>query len=94
MRGKEKNKYCPKKNDFCKNDYNSAENTKFLSKSNFNSSTNVGPLMANDGALESWHQGEFVLGLLTGDRLNYKNNNLVQGKQTVRHTYIDMYSTM
>ena len=39
--------------------------------------------MTNDGALESWHQGEFVLGLLAGGRHNYKKNNLVQGKQTV-----------
>ena len=39
--------------------------------------------MANDGALKSPHQGEFVLGLLAGDRHNYNNNNLVQGKQTV-----------
>ena len=49
-----------------------AENTKFLAKS-----------MTNDGALESWHQGEHVFGYLAGDRNNYKNNNLVQGKQTV-----------
>ena len=46
--------------DFRKNDYNLAENTKFLAKSNFNNSANVGPLTKNDGALESWHQGEFV----------------------------------
>ena len=69
--------------DFCKNDYNSAENTEFLAKSNFNSSAIFCPLTRNDGALESWHQGEFVFGHLAGDRNNYKNNNLVQGKQTV-----------
>ena len=52
--------------------YNSAENTQFLSKSNFNDSTNFGPLMTNDGGLELWHQEEFVLDLLAGGRHNYK----------------------
>ena len=43
--------------------------------------------MANDGALESSQQREFDLGLLAGGRHNYKNNNLVQGKQTVSPKY-------
>ena len=51
-----------------------------MAKSIFNSSVNFGPLMTNDGALESWHHGEFVVGYLAGGRNNYKNNNLVQGK--------------
>ena len=38
--------------------------------------------MTNDDALESRHQGEFVLGLLSGGRDNYKNKLLVQDKQT------------
>ena len=38
--------------NFCTNDYDLAENTKFLSKSNFNSSANFGPLMTNEDALE------------------------------------------
>ena len=38
--------------NFCKNNYNSAENTKFWARSNFNSFANVGPSMKNDGALE------------------------------------------
>ena len=40
--------------------------------------------MTNDSAIELSYQGEFVLNLLSGGRHNYKNNNLVQGKQTVR----------
>ena len=39
--------------DFRENDYNSAENTDFWARSNFNSFSNFGPLMTNDGALES-----------------------------------------
>ena len=39
--------------------------------------------MTNDGALELWHQGGIVLGLLAGGRHNCKNNNLVRGKETV-----------
>ena len=50
-----------------------AENTKFWVRSNFNSFANFGPLMTNDGALELWHQGEFIFGLLAGGRDNYKN---------------------
>ena len=38
--------------DFSKHDYNSAENTEFWARSNFNSFANLGLLMANDGALE------------------------------------------
>ena len=39
--------------------------------------------MTNDDTLESSHQGEFIFGLLAGNRHNCKNNKLVQGKQTV-----------
>ena len=63
--------------------YNSAKNTEFLARSVFNSSANFGPLMTNDGALKPWHQGEFVFGYLAGDRNNYNNKLLLQGKQTV-----------
>ena len=37
--------------NFCANDSNLAENTKLWAMSNFNSSTNIGPLVTNDGAL-------------------------------------------
>ena len=37
---------------FAKNDYNPAENTKFLARSIFNISTNSDPLITTDGALE------------------------------------------
>ena len=60
-----------------------AVNTHFWAWPNFNSFANFVPSMTNDGALESSHQGEFVLGLLAGGRHNYKTNYLVQGKQTV-----------
>ena len=72
--------------NFCKNDYNSAKDTEFLAKSDFNinSSANFGPSMTNYGALESWHQMEFVLDLLVGFRWAYKNKLLDQGKQTVQ----------
>ena len=44
--------------------------------------------MTNDGALELWHQGEFVFGYLAGDRNNYKNKLSVQGNQTIaKHEY-------
>ena len=43
--------------------------------------------MANDGSLKLSQQGGFDLGLFVGGRHHYKNNNLVQGKQTVR--YVD-----
>ena len=69
--------------NFRENDYNLAKNTKFLAKSNFNSSANFYLLMTNDAVLESWHQGEFVLGLPAGFRGTYKNKLLVQSKQTV-----------
>ena len=56
--------------------------------------------MTNDGALELSHQGEFVLGPLAGGRHNYKNNNVVQGKQTVFqkalgpfHSYAALFCT-
>ena len=39
--------------NFRENDYNLAKNTDFLATSNFNNFANVGPLMTNDGALES-----------------------------------------
>ena len=51
-----------KVSNFCKNDYNLAENTKILARSIFCSSANFGPLVTTDGALELCHQGEFVLG--------------------------------
>ena len=63
---------------------NSAENTGFLARSNFNSSANVGPSMTNDGALESWQQGVFILGILGCLRGTQKNKLLVQSKQTVQ----------
>ena len=43
--------------NFCKNDYNLAENTKILAKSIFCSSANFGPLVTTDGALESATKG-------------------------------------
>ena len=52
-RGADKKNAVTKVFDFCKNDHNLAKNTEFLAKSNFNSSANFGPLMTNDGALES-----------------------------------------
>ena len=74
--------------------YNSAVNLWAWSK--FNSIVNFDPLMANDGALKSWDQSKFVLGLLAGDRNNYKTKLLAQGKQTVcmleRGTEISMLS--
>ena len=42
--------------------------------------------MANDGSLKLSQQGGFDLGLFVEGRHTYKNNNLVQGKQTVRGT--------
>ena len=69
--------------------YNSAVNTHFWVWSKFNSFASFVPLMANNGLLESSHQGEFVLGLLAGDRHNYKNNIWVQGKQTVYQIFLD-----
>ena len=71
--------------------YNSAENTEFWASSNVNSFANFGPLMTNDGELESRHQGEFVFGCLAGGRNNYKNNNLVQGKQTMQNAPSKIY---
>ena len=73
---------------FCKNDFNLAVDTNFWAWSNFNSFTNVGPSMVNDGALESSYQGEVILGYLAGDRDNYTNKVLVQGKQIVSVLYI------
>ena len=49
----------------------------------FNSFANFAPLMTNDGALESWHQGEFVLGLLAGFRGLTRNKLLISCKQKV-----------
>ena len=72
---------------FAKKDYTSAVHTHFWAGSNFNSFANCVPSMTNDGTLESSHRGEVVLGPLTGgtyiDTIMYKNNNLVQDKQTV-----------
>ena len=39
--------------DLRENDYNLAEKNEFFVKSNFNISANFGPLMTNDGAVES-----------------------------------------
>ena len=61
-----------KKISFCEDDYNLAVNTHFWAWSNFNIFANFVPLMANNGALESSHQGEFVLDLLAGGRHNLK----------------------
>ena len=58
-RGEEKNTVS-KFFDFRENDYNSAVNTHFWAMSKFNKIANFYPLMANDGSLESSHQGEFV----------------------------------
>ena len=85
-RGEEKN--YPNFFKFCKNDFNLAVDTNFWAWSNFNSFTNVGPSMVNDGALESSYQGEVILGYLAGDRDNYTNKVLVQGKQIVSVLYI------
>ena len=52
--------------------YNSAGNTVFYARSNFNSFANFGPSMTNDGELESLHQGEVVFAHLAGGRDNYK----------------------
>ena len=73
--------------NFCKNDYNSAVDTHLSAWPNFTIFANVGLLMTNEGVLKSSDQGGFVLGLLAGGRHNYKNNNLVQGNQTVRSAY-------
>ena len=69
--------------NFCEDDYKSAVNTFFWAWSNFNSIANFDPLMANNGALKSWDQCEFVFGLLAEVRDNCKNKLLVRGKQTV-----------
>ena len=74
---------------FCGHDYNSAVNTLCWAWSNFNSFVNFVWLMTNDDALKLSHQGEFVLCLLAGDRHTYKNNNLLQGKQTVSGFWSD-----
>lgn len=63
--------------------FSSAENSKILARSNFNSSANVGPLMTNSVELESWHQGEFIVDYLEGVQDNYKIWLSVEGKQTV-----------
>ena len=86
-RGEKKINAISKFFNFRNNDYNLAVNTHFWTWSNFNSFAKFVPLMTNDGGLESSYQGEFVLGLLAGGRHNFKNNNFVQGKQTVRPIY-------
>ena len=60
LRGEEKINTVSKKIDFCKNDYNLAKNINFWARPNCNSFANFGPLMTNDGALESSHQGENI----------------------------------
>ena len=59
---------------------NLAENADILARSNFNIFANVDLSTTNNGALESSYQGGFVLGLLAGDRDNYKNKLLVKYK--------------
>ena len=46
--------------NFRENDYNLVKNTEFLARSIFSSSANFGPLMTNNGALESWHWGKLA----------------------------------
>ena len=46
--------------NFRENDYNLVKNTEFLARSIFSSSANFGPLMTNNGALESWHWGKLT----------------------------------
>ena len=79
--------------NFRENSYNSAVNTYFWAWSKFNIFANFDPLMANDGALKSSHQGKFDLGLLTGGRHNCENKLLVQSKQTVADIkiYLDKF---
>ena len=74
--------------NFRENDYNLAKNTKFLAKSNFNSSANFDLVMTNDGTMESLDQEEFVFGFLAGFRRTYKNKLLVQDKQTVWGSFL------
>ena len=78
---------------FAKQYYNLSRNTKILAKLNFNSFANFGQSMTNNGALESWHQGEFMFGCLSmyQGAKHYKNNNLVQGKQTVDKSTYQLY---
>ena len=71
------------KNDFRKSNYNSAESTEFLPRSILSSSVNFGPLMTNEDALESWHQGELFFGHLAGVRGAYKNKLAVHGKRAL-----------
>ena len=52
VRGEKNSTTVSKLFNFCKNGYSSAKNTKFLVRSIFNSSTNFGPLMTNDGVFE------------------------------------------
>ena len=58
------------------------KNTKILAKSNFNSSANVGPLMTNDGALESWHQEGLAFCHLAGGRRKYEKTLHMCWEQT------------
>ena len=55
----------------------------FWARSKFNSIANFDLVMENNSLLKLSNQEEFVSGLLAGGRHTYKNNNLVQGKQTV-----------
>ena len=73
---------------------NSAGNSYFWAWSKFNIFANLDPLMANDSSLKCSHQGRFVLGLFVGGRHNCKNNNLVQGKQTVGYNQQNCYGRM
>ena len=66
LRGAEKINTVSNYFDFCENDYNLAENTEFCARSNLNSFANFGPLMTNDGVLESSRQEEISVGCLAG----------------------------
>ena len=53
--------------NFHENDYNLTENTIFLARSMFStSSANPGLMLKNNGVLEFWHQGEFAFVHLAG----------------------------
>ena len=59
--------------DFRENDYDLAGNSNIWGWSNFNSFANFGPLMTNNGALESSHQGEIDVAIWQGAETNTRN---------------------
>ena len=83
-RGREKINAVSKNYDFCENGqlYNSAENTVFWARSNFNGFANFGPLMTNDGAFESSHQGEVILNLLASTATKMMDTRWSQARVT------------